>query len=163
MNKTLTKELTRTIFGSIGFVPKPNFNKLGISIDKYLTSEEIHVTLDSEQEDVYQIWAGKVIEGHSELIILSTAIICEEYCEFNAVYKIDNSYIHGLKTSYYDNDEIPNLFLYKKDNKWNNLKLYDQLISTVGFIRIADKGTEFKVVKEIDAELLKSLHQLIEI
>jgi hypothetical protein len=163
MNKTLTKELTRTIFGSIGFVPKPNFGKLGISIDKYLTSEEIRVTMDSEEEDIYSIWAGKVIQDQSELVILSTAIICKEYTEFNAVYKIDNSYIHGLKSSYYDEDEIPNLFLYKKDNKWNNLNIYNQLLSTAGFIKIADLGTEFKAVKEIDGELLQSLHQLIEI
>jgi len=162
MNKILMKELTRTIFGSIGFVPS-NMGKLGISTDKHLTSEEIRVTMESEEENIYSIWAGKIVQDQSELIILSTAIICDEYCEFNAVYKIDNSYIHGIKTSYYDNDEIPNLFLYKKDDRWNNLNIYNQLLSTAGFIKIADLGNEFEVVKEIDAELLKSLHQLIEI
>jgi len=162
MNKTLTKELTRIIFGSIGFVPRPNFGKVGISTEEYLTSNEIQVQLDNNTSEIYSVWAGEAKQDNSKLIIAATSIIEDNYCEFNAVYKIDSGYIHAIKSSYYDEDEIPNLFIYKIDGKWKQLGVYNQLLAAAGFIRMADLGIEYTPVKEINYELDLALKELIE-
>lgn len=163
MNNILTKELIKTIFGSLGMVPGENFGKLGISTKEFLTKEEIQVMIESE-DMVFSVFAGKAIQENSQLDILITPIIVNNYWEFNAVYRVDQYNIHAIKTAYYDeNNEVPDLFIYKLNNKWKKLNLFNQLLSCAGFVKMTDKGTEFRPVKEIDSGLLESLHQLIEL
>lgn len=161
MNNTLIKEHTRIILGSIGFVPPPNLGKSGLSIDSYLTNRQIQLQSEDGEYSTCLIWAGE--SNNYNLNILVTSIITDDYCEFNAVYQFGLNPIHCVKTSYYDNDEIPNIILYKLDNKWKPLGTYNQLLSCAQFVRISDLGIEFSPVKEISDELYKALVEVVQL
>src|SRR5271157_4113992 len=117
----LTKELTRIIFGTLGFIPPPNFNKVGMSTDHYLTNLEIPVSYENGDSEVYSIWSGESKPYGDILRVAATAIINEKYCEFNAIYKMNDYPIHAIKSSYYDQDEVPNLYLKDNNGKWQEL------------------------------------------
>lgn len=160
----LNREIVRTILGSIGFVPPPNFGKVGISRDEFMLNK--FITLDFEtnnggvQKEQFAIWCGQTRQGNSTLKVLATDI-CDNgsnYHEFIAVYKVDNAPVHMVKHIF--GEEDMGLFLFKLDT-WKPVGRYEKLISCAGFEKITSMGFSWEPCKDYN-DLYACLVEAIE-
>lgn len=160
--KILKRELCRLILGSFGLVPPPNFGKVGLSTPEFRLDKNLILEIeDSEgikKTEEFGLWCGSVGYQASRLRVLATDICDNEknYHEFIAVYMLDNTTIHGVKTIY--GEDHYGLFVIKTNSfenngsiikgAWEQVGRYEMLIASAGFEKIKDLGLTWNVCNE---------------
>ena len=144
MSDVLNRELVRTVMGSLGIAPPPNFGKVGITTDNFALGK--YISLDFEDKDGNQkkenfaMWCGKAKHGEDEIRALLTDICDNEtgYHEFIMVYQLSNFQPHILKHVFSDDDF--GLFLRKNADGWKPVGQYEKLVSCAGFVQMSNLG-----------------------
>lgn len=160
----LNREIVRHILGSFGLVPPPNFGKVGISSNEFKLNDGFSLEFENANGTMemvkFGLWGGNINYNQSTMIALATDV-CDndsDYHEFSLVYRVDNSFVHGIKHIYNDNG----ISLYLNNDKvWKPIGMYDKLIACAGFQKINDLGINWS--PNIDSkELLPFLLEIVE-
>jgi len=164
MSYLLDREIIRYILGSIGFIPPPNFGKVGISTYKLNKDFQLEFeNIDGTMEKVsFGLWGGSISDMNSKVKVLATDI-CDNnnnYHEFSAVYRVDNNNVYGIKHIFEDNGIV--LYLVNIDNKWKPVSLFDRLIACAGFEKLNNIGLIWQQENDI-TDLFPYLMEIIEI
>jgi hypothetical protein len=152
MSNVLNRELIRTVMGSLGIVPPPNFGKVGITTNDFLLDE--HISLDFEDKngipnkEKFAMWCGITAHGSDEIKVLLTDICDNEtgYHEFILVYRLSNYAPHILKHVFSDDDF--GLFLRKVEKEWRPVGQYEKLVSCAGFCQMSSLGLTWVPCKD---------------
>lgn len=159
IHNELVHELIKVICSNIGFVPGENFGKAGLSEDVFKTDRKIQLEVENKVFDL-PVYAGKIEMSNSRLTTVATVIrLPNEPDEFSVVFKVDATPTLAIRCNFEDFSGMR--FINNFDSKWDDTNLYQKLISTAGFVKIADLGFIWKPCNDVD-ELHGLLTELVE-
>lgn len=163
--KELRRELCRLILGKIGFVPPPNFGKVGISTKEFLLDKSVKLQIEDELGnstiEKFGLWAGELSFQGANVRVLATDIcnIKTGYDEFIMIYKTEKASLNAIRAVYGMEDF--GLFLVKHKDKWQQVGVANMLMSAAGFEQMANMGLTWKPSDDYE-DLLKAIHEIID-
>ena len=169
MTPTLNREIVRHVLGSFGFVPPPNFGKVGVSLDDFRQEEGFELEFENDdgqmEKKTFGLWCGECEMGGTRLKVLGTDVCDNEnnYHEFSVVYQVDESPIHAVKHVF--DDESPALYLVKLNTdtgiKWKEVGAEQRLIACAGLEKINSVGLTWNSSNDVK-DLLPALLEVVE-
>lgn len=169
MTPIFNREIVRHVLGSFGFVPPPNFGKVGITPDDFRLENGFDLEFESEdgrmEKKTFGLWCGETIQGSSKLRVLGTDICDNDsnYHEFSAVYRVNDAPIHAIKHVF--DDDAPALYIVKLETdigiKWRSVGTAQKLIACAGLEKFNSLGFSWAFCNEYE-DLLPALLEVVE-
>ena len=169
MTPTFNREIVRHVLGSFGFVPPPNFGKVGISSHEFRLEKGFDLEFESDkgkmEKKTFGLWCGATEMGSTKLVVLATDV-CDpetEYHEFSVVYRVDNAPLHAVKHVFSDDEPAHYVVKLETDTgiQWRQVGTEQKLIACAGLERINSMGINWVPSNEYET-LLPALMEVVE-
>ena len=155
----LHRELVRPIMGNLGMIPKSDFGKNGITAKEYLIDKALTIEYDNDDKIEHKVYAACMKNSAGKNF---RAICCNLKDDLVLVFGVDGLPFHGIRLDYYSSIEDQEWVKFAvKNNKWQSLSTFDQLMACAGIEKLAQSAVQWVSCDNYE-DLFEALAEVVE-